>query len=707
MTERHMLERMFRPKSIALVGATERSVWSNSAYENLQRFKYQGSLHLVNRNGATVYGSAAFATLRDIKEQIDVALLMVPETAIPDALADLQAVGAAGAVILSSGFAEAGASGKARQQQLTQIARKAGVRLLGPNCLGFVNFVDATPLWTIAARRQPDNAMLAIVSQSGATAGQIAAFAHQQRVGLTYMVSTGNESDIEIGEIIDYLVDEPCTRVIALFVESVRNPQRFAEAARRAQAAGKAIVALKVGNNPTTAKAAQAHTGALVGDNRVFAAVCRQFGVVRVDSLEDLVIASDMIAKVGPLSREGVGLIAMSGGMCEVAADRAASSGVALPSLTAVSESALREVLPSFATANNPLDITGAAVLEPELLSRALQVLRSDAGLGVVACLFDAPIEAEAAPWVGKVIGHIAAGFAGNGARGVLLSHTVAGVSKAGAAIMVEHGVAYSGGGLHHGLKAIGKLLEWSRMCRNARSAAITTIDVVAPRPSLETERGALDFLACRGVDTIPAVLAHSEDEALAAARRFDGPVVLKIASAQIPHKSDVGGVMLDLIGETAISRAYRQILDRVASMRPDAIIDGVIVSPMRHDRVELFVGVMRDPQWGPLIALGLGGVWVEALQDTSLRVLPVAAEDVLEMLDELRGAKLLDGFRGAPPVDRAALARAIVRIGNCALALGPDLLSLEINPLSVSGGTIEALDALVSWNQRTARSEP
>jgi acyl-CoA synthetase (NDP forming) len=424
-----------------------------------------------------------------------------------------------------------------------------------------------------------------------------------------------------------------------------------------------------------------------------------------VDSIEDLVIAGDLMAKVGPLHRDGVALVAMSGGLCEVAADRAESAGAPLTRLTPESEKALQEVLPDFATAANPLDITGAAMLEPELLARALQVMRSDPALGIVACLFDAPIGAESVPWSGNVIRHIAEGFAGEGARGVLLSHAVAGVSKEGAGVVAESGVVYSAGGLHHGLKAIGKLIEWSRLCRAARSRAIPTIEETRPRPALESERAVLAFLESRGVPVVPSILARSEAEAVAAARSFGGRAVLKIASAQIQHKTEVRGVVLDLAGDEAVSTAYREMLQWVVKIRPDALIDGVLVSPMRRGRVELFVGVRRDAQWGPAIAVGLGGVWVEALDDTSLRTLPVETNDVLEMLGELRGAKLLDGFRGAQPVNRLAVADAIVAIGNCALELGPDLLSLEINPLSVSGSTVEALDALALWNGLTLQS--
>jgi acyl-CoA synthetase (NDP forming) len=327
-------------------------------------------------------------------------------------------------------------------------------------------------------------------------------------------------------------------------------------------------------------------------------------------------------------------------------------------------------------------------------------VLRSDPGLGIVACLFDAPTNAEAVPWTAGVIQYIAKGFAGDGARGVLLSHALAALSKEGADVITENGVVYSGGGLHHGLKAIGKLIEWSRRRRPAQRGTVAPIVEIHPRPVLQSERNVLDFLASRGVPVIPATLAGSEAEAVAAARGFCGRTVLKIASPQIQHKTEVGGVALDLASDEAVSSAYREMLERVTKLRPDAQIDGVLVSPMRRGGVELFVGVRRDPQWGPLIAVGLGGVWVEALDDTSLRTLPVATHDVLEMLAELRGSKLLDGFRGAPSVDRLAVANAIVGIGRCALELGPELLSLEINPLTVSGGTAEALDALVIWNQ-------
>jgi acetate---CoA ligase (ADP-forming) len=635
-----------------------------------------------------------------IGEPVDAALLMVPDASIPSVIEDLAACGAGGAVILSAGFAEAGAQGVERQQLLTRLARASGVRLLGPNCLGFVNFIDGTPLWTLSARRPIPNPTVAIVSQSGATAGQMAAFAYQQRIGITYLISTGNEADVTVAEAIEHLVDESHTRSLALFIESVRDPERFTAAIRRARAAGKTIVALKVGSSEVTAKAAQAHTGALVGDDRVFNAVCRSLGIVRVDSLEDLLITADLMARVGPVRPGGLGFLAMSGGMCEMASDQAERLGIKLPALSPTTTAQLSDVLPAFGAANNPLDVTGAAVLEPERFGTAVGALRRDPSIGLVAALFDAPATAAAVPFSDKIMSCLEAGMQGAGAPFVMFSHCLAPISKEGRALTDAHGIPYSGAGLHHGLIAAGHLLDASRRSNNdARIAGVCTRGNTTAIPVRPTgEREVLAYLLQQGVPVIPTTLATSEREAIAAARAFGGSVALKIASVQINHKSDVGGVVLNLSTDEAVRTAYHAILERVRIACPAATIDGIVVSPMRQGGIELFVGIKRDEQWGPVIAVGLGGVWVEALADTSLRLLPLGENGALEMLTELRGSRLLDGFRGAGAADRRALARAVVMIGEAALALGPTLQALEINPLLVCGDRIEALDGLAVW---------
>ena len=694
------LDSLFRARSVVLVGATDRSIWSTAAFANFARLGFPGRVHVVNRKGGTVHGLTAATTCAGIGEPVDAALLMVPEAAIPDAFADMNAAGIRNAVVLTSGFAEVGAEGGARQEALLAAARAQRVTLLGPNCLGFINYADRVPIWTT----QPPLPVLpggaiGVVSQSGATAGFIAAFAHRQGIGLSYQVSTGNEADVNVARVVDFLVDDPATTVIGLFLETVHDAGTLAAAARRALAAGKPIVAIKIGASENAARAAQAHTGSLVGDDRVFDAVCRQLGIIRVAAIEDLVFTAGLLAKLGPVRKRRLGLVSISGGVCEMAADQAEAAGVAVPALAPQTVAALRAVLPAFGTPNNPLDVTGGAMLDPPLFERSLAPLGQDPELGMLACFMDLPDTAEeVAGYRGAIVRSIGAGFRAAGLPSVMFSVIPRPVTEAGRALLAESGIAYFGSGVPHALGAIGRAFAWAeRQEAGLTEPAMPALVEARPR----SEHATLAYLAAQGVPTIPASLARDEAAAVAAAEALGGPVVLKIASADIAHKSDIGGVLLNLSGRDAVAEGFRRITTSARAARPDAAIDGVLVAPMRAGGVELFVGVLRDPIWGPAIAVGLGGIWVEALRDTSLRRLPVRPADVLDMLSELRGARLLDGYRGSPPVDRAAAAEAIARIGDAALALGPALASLEVNPLLATAERVEALDALAVWEDR------
>ncbi|WP_321960537.1 acetate--CoA ligase family protein [Paraburkholderia sp. J7] len=694
--QRQAIDRLFNPRSIALVGATERSIWSVAANDNLRRFDFKGPVHYVNPKGGTIFGAPAATSCAAVGEPIDAALLMVPEAKMIEVFADLQAAGVGGAVILSAGFAELGEAGAERQRDVAAAARSAGIRILGPNCLGFANFAAGAPIWTTPLRRPMPDARVAIVSQSGAIASQLEQFAYQQRVGVTHMISTGNEADITIADAIDYLARQPEPRAIALFLESVRDPARFAAAVRAATAAGKPVVLLKVGTSEATARAAQAHTGSLVGDDRVFDALCRKLGLSRVHSLEELIVTADLFARLGPVEAEGLALTAMSGGMCEIMTDQADAEGIEIAPLAGATLARLREALPPFATPANPLDITGAAMLQPDLIPTALAALASDTSVGALGFVFDAPLKDDARGFARNFIRHIGEGFKAAGKPCLMMSHTFSAVNGEARDMTDAAGVVYSGGGVRHCVSALGHLAAHHAWRRRTAVAGAKAAPGIAGRPN--GEREVLDYLDSAGVPVIPMRLARTADEAVSIAAGLDASVVLKIASPDIAHKTEVGGVALNLLGEAAVREAFDTMLARVRAAAPDARIEGIVVAPMRRGGVELFVGTMNDPQWGPAVAVGLGGIWVEALKDTSLRLLPVSEQDVLDMLAELRGAKLLDGFRGAPGADREALARAIVAIGEAALALGPDLVSLEINPLLAEGARVEALDGLTEW---------
>lgn len=691
------LKQLFNPRSLVFVGASDRSRWSRTAYENLKAIGFQGTLHLVNRRGGAAHGQSAVVSCRDIGAPVDAALLMVPAEGLKESLEDVASAGIRHAAVVTSGFAELGADGARLQDTVTAAARSLGISLLGPNCMGFLNFAGRTACWTGSIRTPPLPGDIGVVSQSGAVANYIAHFAHQQGIGLSCLISTGNEACLDLADVANFFVEDPATSVVAIFAESVRDPAAFKAAAARAMRAAKPVVILKVGRSETAAKAAQSHTGALVGDDKVFDGACRQLGLVRVDSVEELVITADLLSKVGILHGDGVGIVSISGGMSELAADYAHAENVRLPELSETTTRELRAVLPSYGTPSNPLDITGAAVTKTELFEQTLKILSRDPSFSLLACLFDVPtgynndwadLYLDSVASIGRALGS-------TGIPSVLISHTVKPVSDKSRSLIAAD-FPYVPGGLRLGIRAIRNAVNWSRKHHRFTAPAARA---APPSPAAGgfplSEKEALEHLSRFGVPVVPFVLARTEQQAVEAAGRFGGAVALKISSPDIAHKSDIGGVALDVAGADAVARGFRTIRDNVLRARPDANVAGILVLPMRRGGIELFVGARRDPAWGLVIAVGLGGVWIEALRDMSLRGLPVEEDEVIDMLAELRGTKLLQGYRGSPPVDLASLAKVIVRLGDAALALGPALETLEVNPLLAAGTRIEALDAL------------
>jgi acetate---CoA ligase (ADP-forming) len=427
--------------------------------------------------------------------------------------------------------------------------------------------------------------------------------------------------------------------------------------------------------------------------------VCRQFGIVRVDSIEDLLFTADVITRTGVMHGDGIGLVSISGGACEIFSDRASIKKLPIPPLSEGATAELRAALPAFGTPHNPLDITGGAVLQPELFEQGLRILGAQPELSAVACLFDVPTTEESATeFTLMALKHIGAGLKAAPIPALMISHTVKPTTDTAWRVLQETGLPYVGCGIHHGANALANAFWWSEQVRRGITPAVARPPAVAGALPA-AERATLAFLASHGVLVIPTELATDADQAVAAARRIGGKVVLKIASDDIQHKSDIGGVALNLEGDQAVAEAYRRVR---AAAPAGARVDGVLVAPMRSGGLELFVGCTRDAQWGPVIAVGLGGVWVEVLQDVALRPLPVAPAEVRRMLTELRGAKLLAGARGIPAADLDAVAAAVAAVGDAALALGTGLDALEVNPLWVRGSHVEALDALTTGASNT-----
>lgn len=686
---------LFDPASIALVGATDKSGWSVATRANLRRHGFPGPVYLVNPRTEVVHGERAYPSLADVPGPVDLAYVMVPTRAVLGVLKEGARLGIRHYVVLTAGFGETGAEGRAREEELAAFSRAEGLAVLGPNGNGFIHATTGVAPYGLPILSPVPRGPVGVVLQSGALASSVLAFAQSRNIGLSLLTSMGNETVVSVTDVLDHLVDDPATRVIALFLESVRHPAEFARVARRARRAGKPIVALKIGRSGLASRTARAHTGALVGDDRVVDAAFRRLGVVRVRSLEDLMVTAALLASSGPLPGPRLGVVTPSGGASEIIADRAEDEGLELPPFTDSTVARLKEIIPEFGSAANPLDVTGYVVVDRTLLSRALRIVAEDPGIDVVLLLSDLPRAEPPDPApVFRLHETTTRVIAESPRPVVVVGNVLTDLSPFGRRIQERTGYPHVVGGIEHGLTAIGAAVRWAREPERAEPGPAPPVPVVnGPATGVWAEHRAAALLAANGIPVVPSELAPDEEAAVSAAERTGYPVVLKAAAEGLGHKSDIGGVRLGLASAGDVRRAYREVR---AAMGPGG--EGVLVQPQREGGVELLAGVVRDPAWGLVLAVALGGVWVEVLKDSVLRLLPVDAAEVRRALGELRGAALLDGARGTEPADLDAVAEVIARVGALAEGLGDGLESLEVNPLLVRGARIETLDALVTW---------
>lgn len=693
-SQRHPLETLFAPRSIAVVGATEKSPWTGFITRNFRDFAFTGRLFAINRGGTDVMGMKGYPSCTAVGEPIDVAFITVPQSAVLEALGDAAAAGVRNAVILTSGYGEAGSEGIALQDELLAATREWGMNIWGPNSLGFNNVSARTPISAIPALLPLLEPRIAIVSQSGATASELNEFAHSQNIGTSFVAATGNEGQLTLADVVDYLVDHEATRAIAIFAESIRDPAMFEQVAARARARRKPIVVLKIGRSELASEVAKAHTGSLAGNDKVFDAICERLGIIRVYSTEDLIITAGLLAATGPLPAPGLEFISISGGACTLVADGAEEAGVLVPPHPPEIVKALEAELPSFGSTLNPLDVTGAVVRDTALLERVIPIAAASPHVGLVAFNISVPV-VEGQAGLPTALAAIGRAVLTLDKPTIMVLTTAKSLTEVTRNAISEHGLPHIVCGIDAMLRAVGRAAWWSCQLPFEAQPLVLGGQALANRPVLDTERAVLDHLATCAIPVVPALVAKTRAEAEAPG--FVGPYALKILSPDIAHKTEVGGVRLD-VPHSELGNVFDEIIAAVTVARAFARIYGVIVSPMRQGGVELIVGVTRDATWGPVITVGFGGILVELVADVSIAPLPVSVAQVKGMLARLRGYKLLQGFRNIPAANIDALAQAIVRIGDEALRLGADLESLEINPLLLRGAEIEALDGLVCW---------
>lgn len=716
------LDCLFKPRAIAIVGASEEiSRIGGVPLDYLLRLCPQVPVFPVNPKRETVQGAKAWPSLAAIAQAapatpLDMAIVAVPAASVPGVVEDAIRAGVRALVIFSSGFAEVDEAGRTAQQALRERAQAGGVRLLGPNCLGMMAVRDHlyASFSPSVQGGEPAAGSIAIVSQSGAFGAYALMLARRRGIGLSYWVTTGNEADIEVADCIGWLATDPGTKVILCYLEGARDGAKLRRAFALACANGKRIVVLKVGRTASGEAAAASHTAALTGSDAVYDALFRQDGVWRAHTIDEF-FAIGYAASLASMPVAGrLGVLTVSGGVGALMADEASLCGLALPELPESAQAELRARVP-FCGPRNPVDITGQYQNDEGLLDRAIDLMVESGeydGLAVfMAAVGTSPLYG---PRVVQAIlaareRHPQVPFA---LIAPMPDDARRRLEEAGCILLDDPSMA---------VRALAALCFFSRFGSANQASALdeaptasaasapgcAPIAGTAHTPSAAdalaageapNEVQALQWLRSAGVPTIDVRLAADADAAVAAADAIGYPVVLKIVSADIAHKTEAGGVRLRLADADAVRAAHAEVRANAVAHAPDARIDGVLVAPMRSGGVEMILGVVRDAVFGPVIVCGLGGVLAEALKDTALRVAPVDDRQAREMIDELRSRVILDGMRGAAPSDIDALACAVVALSRFAIAQRDAIESLDINPFVVlaRGEGALALDALI-----------
>ncbi|HEU4353597.1 MAG TPA: bifunctional acetate--CoA ligase family protein/GNAT family N-acetyltransferase [Burkholderiales bacterium] len=698
---KHYLRPLLAPRSVALVGATEREgALGSIVWRNLAAAALPGALYAVNPKHRKIFGQRAYARLTELPEAPDLAVVVTPARTVPGIVADAGSAGIKAAAILSSGFAEVGPPGRELQEEVLAAAKRARVRLLGPNCLGLMR--TDCGLNATFARTPALAGNLALVSQSGAIATAILDWAHGARIGFTSVVSLGGAIDVDFGEVLDFLVADPPTDAILMYVEGIHDARRFISALRSA-ARVKPVVALKVGRYASGSRAASSHTGALVGSDSVFEAALRRAGTVRVRTYTQLFAAARVLATERFPEGEQLAILTNGGGPGVMAADSAAENGVSLAQLSEGTVAALDKNLPPQWSHGNPIDIIGDA--SPERFAVSAAAALADPGVDALLVLYS-PVAVTAPEDAARAL----AG-AVRGSRKPVLAAWLGDINPTASRMFLEsHGIPnfYTP---ENAVEAFSFLCAYRRnQAQLMQVPAAAADDGEEPRPDLEaalalrsralaerrtilTEHEAKALLAAFRVPVPASILAKDGEAAVQAARKIGFPVVLKIHSPDISHKSDVGGVRLSLQNADMVASAYDDMMRHVRGLRPQARVEGAVVQPMlRFPHVrEVLVGVTTDAVFGPVVSFGTGGVAVEAVADTAVALPPLNGTLARELMARTAIYRLLAGYRNVPPADLEALVRILVGVSRIVCVL-PWVKEMDLNPvLSHPGGAVVA----------------
>lgn len=694
------LDALFRPDSIAVVGASRRpDTIGHQIVDNLLRHGYTGVVYPVNPGARAVHSIPAFPSVSAIPGDVDLAVIVVPKELVPEIVRDCGAKGVKGLVVISAGFKEVGAEGAQREAELAELTRSLGMRVVGPNCMGILSTDAATSMNATFAPSMPPSGPLSFMSQSGAMGVTILDYAAEYGIGIHHFVSVGNKLDVSGNDLVEYWSDDPGTKVILMYLENFGNPRRFTTLARTVSRT-KPIVVVKSGRTKSGARAAASHTGALAGVDVATDALLAQCGVLRAESVQELFDIAMALEEQPIPAGNRVAIVTNAGGPGIMIADACESEGLEVVELSPETQERLREVFPAEASVRNPVDMIASATSASYRV--ALEHILADPNVDAAIAAFVPPL----------------------GVRQVDVASSIVEVYRSRqpsdkpilAVLMGRHGLPEGRAELHEAgvpaytfpesaARALSAMVRYRRWLERPdpepvrfevdEAAAASILDSASAdgRENLK-EHEALGILSAYGVPVVAHALCTTHTEARKAAESFGYPVVLKAVAPGVVHKSDVGAVKVDIRTAGELDIAFGAMVRRLGEAEID--LEGILVEKFVSGGRETIVGLSTDPAFGPILMFGLGGVYVEALHDVSFRLAPVSAVDAEEMIDTIRGARLLEEFRGEDVADRAALVEAIQRISQLVVD-HPRIRELDVNPLLAFTEGVLAVDCRVS----------
>lgn len=693
------LNKLLKPTSVAVIGASEKEGFGGDVCRNILSYVEDRShVYFIHPKRDSVFGVPCYKSISDVPENVDLMVICTSQKTVIPLLQEGAKKGVGGAVVFASGYGEVGtAEGKQNEAELIAAAKELDIAVMGPNCAGFVNYIDNVQAFAFISSKRDRKGSVGVVSQSGQLC---LSMMDDPGMRFSYNISAGNGKIVQMEDYMDFLVDDEDTKVVSIYIEGVKNADKFAAVLKKAAEKRKPVVILKAGRSAKGGAIAASHTGSLSGSDASFDAVLKKFGAIRVDDLEELIAMSLMLSTMKRMPEKATfASMNLSGGETGICADVGSLNGIEYPDFTEETLKKLKEQLPSYASPNNPLDMTASLSYDADLYAGALRTVMDDPNIGMVLIGYTLLLEIAdpCIHYMYKGIEKVVQEKGGNCKPIAMIPFAENTRNPEYQEKLFQIGVPVLPPPVY-AFKLLRHLADFI-----AYEPETKTLELAVGHPKSEetqalSEHESKQELKVYGVPVPDEVIVTSKEEAAQFAKNHPDPLVMKVESADILHKSDVGGVKLNVCGPEAAEKAYEEIMESVTAKRPDAHINGILTVPMLDAGVEIIIGVNNDPQFGPMIMVGMGGVFVEVFKDVALYPAPLKEEEALEMLKSLKSFKLLNGYRGTEKCDIKALCQTIVAISNYAQANKDVLKELDINPLFVypEGKGVGVADALI-----------